>query len=43
MRRRMVVHRAMMPVVMNNPVVLYRVMGLGAGKTGQTDEQGNDH
>jgi hypothetical protein len=37
MRRRMVVHRAMMPVVMNNPVV-YGVMVLGAGKTAQSDK-----
>jgi hypothetical protein len=38
MRRRMVVHRAMMPVVMNNPVTVHRVMVLGAGKTGHSDK-----
>lgn len=33
------VHRTM--VVMNNPAVVYRVMNLGAGKTGQSNEQGD--
>ncbi len=40
MRRRMMngmVHGTM--VVMNNPAVVYRVMNLGAGKTGQSEKQ----
>jgi|HubBroStandDraft_1064217.scaffolds.fasta_scaffold1587607_1 hypothetical protein len=33
------VHRAMMRVVMNNPAVVYRMMILRVGKTGQSEEQ----
>jgi hypothetical protein len=32
-------HRTMMRVVMNNPAVVYRMMILRVGKTGQSDEQ----
>jgi hypothetical protein len=41
-RRRMMhgmVHRTVM--VMNNPAVVYGMMGLRVGKTGQSDEQGD--
>jgi len=33
------VHRTVMRVVMNNPAMLYGMMGLRVGKTGQSDEQ----
>lgn len=39
MRSRMVMHRAMMRVMMDNPAVMYRMMILRVGKTGQSDEQ----
>ena len=39
MRSRMVMHRAMMRVMMDNPAVVYRMMILRIGKTGQSDEQ----
>jgi hypothetical protein len=39
MRSRMVMHRAMMRVMMDNPAVVYRMMILRVGKTGQSDEQ----
>lgn len=32
-------HRAMMRVMMDNPAVVYRMMILRIGKTGQSDEQ----
>jgi hypothetical protein len=35
------VHRTMM--VMNNPAVVYGMMDLRVGKTGQSDEQGDSH
>ncbi len=41
-RRRMMhgmVHRTVM--VMNNPAVVYGMMGRRVGKTGQSDEQGD--
>ena len=39
MRSRMVMHRAMMRVMMDNPAVVYRMMILRVGKTGQSEEQ----
>jgi hypothetical protein len=33
------VHRTMMRLVMNNPAVVYRMMILRVGKTGQSEEQ----